>query len=171
VEADFSVAPEIAQLAFASPGPPPAGTLEPTIGAMAALLREFAACPARWMQLVRLEPGGPVTRRVGTKDGRDVRVVVTPPGYRAWGRGEEATVEVLAVVTGELSEDACSAAGVVRRHLVPGKILVRGDRRHWRETGNPGPGYAVSLHVTCRRQAPAQTAVGADGANAGRLAA
>lgn len=171
MKADFSVAPEIAQLALPWPCPPTAGALEPTVGAMAALLREIAACPARWLDLVRLDAREPVTWRVRTEDGRDVRVVVTPPGFRVWGHGERAAAEVLVVVAGELCEDACYAAGVIRRRLVPGMILVRGDRRHWRETVNCGPGHAVSLHVTCRRDAPAQTATVAGDEKAKSLAA
>jgi hypothetical protein len=83
VNADLSVAPEIALLA-ASPGPPPQARVIPsprTAGRIAAALSGLAAAPQRWWDLVRFDPDGPVRIPVPGADG--TWLLVLPPGAAA----------------------------------------------------------------------------------------
>jgi hypothetical protein len=137
VSTDFSVAPEIAQLAAPlislMPGPLPAGPPAPvTAGRRAAELTRLAACPQAWWDLVRFDPSSVV--RVPVPGPPGAWLLVIPPGAVARCDCRYATV-----VAGEAAEDG--------RPLRPGRVLVHGaDGGGGHGLRGSAHGYAVSLH-------------------------
>lgn len=142
VSADFSVAPEIAQLAAPAvlPGQAPPQARPRTAGHRASELTDLAAAPERWWDQVRFDPSGPV--RIPVPGGRGAWLLVVPPGGAAACGCAYATL-----LAGEASEDG--------RPLRPGRVLLHGS-------GRPGAGghrvlgaahgYSVSLHFLSKRQ-------------------
>ena len=138
MNADLSVAPEIAQLAVPfAPPPQSRGRVVPhTDGRHAAWLSELAAAPQRWWDLVRFDPGGPL--RIPVPGLTGAWLFVLPPGAAAGCDCRYATL-----LAGEAAE-----AG---RPLRPGRIRVHGApmaqggavRHH---LAGAGHGYSVSLH-------------------------
>jgi len=138
VSTDFSVAPEIAQLAAPlvslMPGPLPAGPPAPvTAGRRAAELTRLAASPQAWWDLVRFDPSSVV--RVPVPGTPGAWLLVIPPGAVARCDCRYATV-----VAGEAAENS--------RPLRPGRVLVHGGGGHG--VRGSAHGYAVSLHFLCR---------------------
>jgi hypothetical protein len=128
VPTDFSVAPEIAQLAV--PYVPPQDDPVPaTAGRLAAALTRLAAAPQRWWDLVRFDDGGPV--RIPVDDAPGAWLLVLPPGAAATCDCAYATL-----IAGEAAENG--------RPLRPGRVLLHGGGTH--EVTGPGHGYSVSLH-------------------------
>ena len=145
MNADLSVAPEIAQLAapFIPPegnggmGSPPmpggrGGTRSWTItdGRCAAELSELAAAPQRWWDLVRFDPDGPL--RIPVPGAAGTWLLVLPPGTVTHCDCRYATP-----LAGQAAE-----AG---RPLRTGRVRVHGDRSRHRTRG-ADHGYSVSLH-------------------------
>ena len=144
MNADLSVAPEIAQLA-ASFVPPPqarAGATPRTDGSRAAELSELAAAPQHWWDLVRFDPDGPLRISVPGTDG--AWLLVLPPGTVT-----DCDCRYATPLAGEAAE-----AG---RPLRPGRVRVHGaPTAHGAPTVHGGParhrvagaghGYSVTLH-------------------------
>ena len=148
MNADLSVAPEIAQLAapFVPPGgdggtgsPPmpggPGGSSPRTgraytDGRCAAELGELAAAPQRWWDLVRFDPDGPL--RIPVPGTAGAWLLVLPPGTIT-----DCDCRYATLLAGQAAE-----AG---RPLRTGRVRVHGDRSRHRAHG-AGHGYSVSLH-------------------------
>jgi hypothetical protein len=145
VNADLSVAPEIAQLAApfvplggnGGTGSPPMpggpGGSPPrtnTVGRCAAELGELAAAPQRWWDLVRFDPEGPL--RIPVPGAAGAWLLVLPPGTVT-----DCDCRYATLLAGQAAE-----AG---RPLRTGRVRVHGDRSGHRTHG-AGHGYSVSLH-------------------------
>lgn len=134
MNADLSVAPEIAQLAaplalVPAPQCPERASL--TDGQLAAALSQLAAAPQRWWDLVRFDPDG--AARIGVPAPFEAWLLVIPPGQSA-----ECGCQLATLVAGEATENG--------RPLRPGRVLVHapGGRHLIRGAGH---GYAVTLHA------------------------
>lgn len=133
MNADLSVAPEIAQLAapFAPPPPQARDSAAPrTDGRQAGLLSELAASPQRWWDLVRFDPGAPL--RVAVPGTAGAWLLVLPPGAVT-----DCDCGYATLLAGEVAE-----AG---RPLRAGRVRVHGGGGRHRMLG-AGHGYSVSLH-------------------------
>jgi hypothetical protein len=139
VNADLSVAPEIAQLA--APHQPAArvGAVPRTDGRTAGDLADLAAAPERWWDLVRFDPDGPLRIPVPGQPGR--WLLVLPPGAVTDCDCQQATA-----VAGEAVEAPAADQRGPGRPLRPGRVLVHGSRAPHRVRA-AGPGYAVTLHA------------------------
>jgi hypothetical protein len=132
VNADLSVAPEIAQLAAPFVLPPQACVAHPrTVGRVAGELTRLAAAPQRWWDLVRFDPDGPARVPVPGEDG--AWLLVVPPGAVA-----ECDCACGTLIAGEATDGG--------RPLRPGRVLVHGTRAPHTVRG-AGHGYSVSLHA------------------------
>jgi hypothetical protein len=140
VNADLSVAPEIAQLAVASAAVRP-GAAPRTDGRLAGDLAELAATPEHWWDLVRFDPAGPV--RVPVPGLAGSWLLVLPPGADVDCDCQQATA---------LAGEAAEFAGGYSRPLRSGRVRVHGAAS---QPGRPethrlhaaGPGYSVTLHA------------------------
>lgn len=134
MSADFSVAPEIAQLAAPLVPAPAARPLPATAGRRAAQLARLAASPTQWWDLVRFDPHAPARVPVPAVDG--AWLLITPPGMVTDCECGWATL-----LAGEAAENGRPLrAGRVRLHAAGGHS-VRGSEH----------GYAVSMHLTSLR--------------------
>jgi hypothetical protein len=150
VNADLSVAPEIAQLAAPlALAVPPRGNGWPasgqrghdplgrdghqaTTGRLAAGLSMLAAAPQRWWDLVRFSPDGPA--RIAVPAPFQAWLLVLPPGQEA-----ACDCELATLVAGE------AAAGGSR--LRQGRVRVHGaPGQHGH--ASTGHGYSVTLHAS-----------------------
>jgi hypothetical protein len=136
VSTDFSVAPEIAQLAASfvprADAPRPA-----TAGRRAGELAAVAAAPQRWWDLVRFDPEAPVRVRLPGAD--DLWLLIVPPGFVT-----DCDCGYSTLIAGEATEGG--------RSLRSGRVLLhggglggRGRRPH--TVVGAEHGYSVSLHV------------------------
>jgi len=131
VNADLSVAPEIAQLAATCVSLPHSRAACPhTDGRCAAELGELAAAPQRWWDLVRFDPDGPL--RIPVPGTAGAWLLVLPPGTVS-----DCDCRYATLLAGQAAE-----AG---RPLRTGRVRVHGDRSRHRTDG-AGRGYSVSLH-------------------------
>jgi len=130
VNADLSVAPEIALLAAPFVPPPPPRANRATDGRCAAELGELAAAPQRWWDLVRFDPDGPL--RIPVRGAVGAWLLVLPPGTIT-----DCDCRYATLLAGEAAE-----AG---RPLRAGRVRVHGGRSRHRTRG-AGHGYSVSLH-------------------------
>jgi hypothetical protein len=144
LNAEMSVAPEIALLAAASfPVTQLAGSPGPlTLGTLARHLRTLSAAPERWWGLVRFDPARSVQIEVEDQPGYGAWLVVMPPG----DAGRDCDCDVATLIAGEAAE----GNGVLR----PGQARVHGPR-HWLR--GHGAGYSISLHA---RAVPARLEAG-----------
>jgi hypothetical protein len=146
VNADLSVAPELAQLAASSVTAPPArASASPrTPGRLAADLSRLAAAPQRWWDLVRFDPDGLARIPVPGADG--AWLLVLPPGATA-----DCDCRYATLLAGEASETPLpppvGRPFTAARPLRPGRVRVHGRGAPHRITG-AGHGYSVSLHWT-----------------------
>jgi hypothetical protein len=138
--ADFSVAPEIAQLAAPLSLPGQAGPARPrTAGRRAGELTDLAAAPGRWWDQVRFDPSGPARIAVpgtGFPGTPGAWLLVVPPGAAA-----ECDCAYATLIAGEATEDG--------RPLRPGRVLLHGAgqrRPEPHQVQGAAHGYAVSLH-------------------------
>jgi hypothetical protein len=132
VNADLSVAPEIAQLAAPLVVLPQARpTMAPrTDGRLAGELARLAAAPQRWWDLVRFDADGPV--RIPVPGAEGTWLLVLPPGGAADCDCARATL---------LAGEAAEAAAPLR----PGRVRLHGNRARHRVRG-AGHGFSVTLH-------------------------
>ena len=139
MNADLSVAPEIAQLADPFvPAQSPVAVLR-TDGRIAGDLADLAAAPERWWDLVRFDAREPV--RVPLPDAPGAWLLVLPPGATADCGCRQATA-----LAGEAVETAGRpGAGTPSRPLRPGRVRVHGTQAPHRVRA-AGPGYSVTLH-------------------------
>ena len=137
MNADLSVAPEIAQFAQRATADPHPRAGTGTLGELARQLTTLAADPGKWWDQVRFDPGAPVTILL---EGH-AWLLVTPPGATSVCDCHLATL-----LAGEAAED-----GVQLRH---GRTRVHGQQPRGRQqthvvTGTAA-GFAVSLHLAVR---------------------
>jgi hypothetical protein len=137
VNADLSVAPEIAQLAASAAASRSAAPR--TDGRVAGDLAALAAVPQRWWDRVRFNPDGPV--RVTLPGVPDAWLLVLPPGAVTGCTCEQATA-----LAGEAVEEPARPGPGAARALRPGRVLVHGRRGPHRVRA-AGPGYTVTLHA------------------------
>ena len=132
MNADLSVAPELAQLAAPVPQGVSGRVVPPgaSIGQAAGMLGRLAAATRLWWDLVRFDPDGPVRVPVPGADG--AWLLVLPPGAAA-----DCDCRYATLLAGEASE------GPARLH--PGRVRVRGRPAPHLVRG-AGHGYSVSLH-------------------------
>jgi hypothetical protein len=132
LNADLSVAPEIAQLAAPFVPLPPSGDSPAprTDGRQAGLLSELAATPQRWWDLVRFDPGAPL--RVAVPGTAGAWLLVLPPGAVT-----DCDCGYATLLAGEVAETG--------RPLRAGRVRVHGGGGRHRMLG-AGRGYSVSLH-------------------------
>lgn len=141
---DFSVAPEIAQLAEALVPAQHAIAVPRTDGRIAGDLADLAATPERWWDLVRFDERGPV--RILLPDTAGTWLLILPPGTTVDCDCRQATA-----LAGEAVEiaspggPAAPGAGAPRRPLRPGHVRVHG-RPSPHRVRTVGPGYSVTLH-------------------------
>lgn len=131
MSADFSAAPEIAQLAAPLVPPPAVRLLPATAGRRAGELARLAACPTRWWDLVRFDPDAPA--RVPVPAVAGAWLLVTPPGLVT-----ECECGWATLLAGEATENG--------RPLRPGRVLLHGAGTHL--VSGSEHGYAVSMHLT-----------------------
>ena len=131
MNADLSVAPEIAQLAAPFVPPPARAAGAPrTDGRLAGELTRLAAAPQRWWDLVRFDTESPV--RIPVPGAEGAWLLVLPPGGEADCDCARATL-----LAGEATEAAAPLrAGRVRLHAARATHRVRGA----------GHGFSVTLH-------------------------
>jgi hypothetical protein len=147
VNADLSVAPEIAQLAAsflpARPaGAQPDGARPRTDGRLAGDLADLAAAPELWWDRVRFDPAGPVRIPVPGEPG--CWLLVLPPGTAA-----DCDCRLATALAGEAVEVTAVAVTVSDdqpRPLRPGRVRVHGAGAPHRLRA-AGPGYSVTLHA------------------------
>ena len=141
MNADLSVAPEIAQLA--APLAPRASEVPVprTDGRVAGDLADLAATPQRWWDLVRFDPAGPV--RIPVPGAPGVWLLVLPPLAAADCDCAQATA-----LAGEAVEIPAGApvGSAAARPLRPGRVLVHGTPAPHR-LRTAGHGYSVTLHT------------------------
>jgi hypothetical protein len=157
VNADLSVAPEIAQLA-APFVPARSDTAAPrTDGRVAADLTDLAATPQRWWDLVRFDPDGPV--RIPVPGRPEAWLLVLPPGAAADCDCQQATTLAgeAAETPGTVLPGAATVPGADQlegsrpgRPLRPGRVLVHGGHGPHRAHA-AGSGYSVTLHARVSR--------------------
>jgi hypothetical protein len=138
VNADLSVAPEIAQLAAPIAALPWARAVAAprTDGRQADELARLAAAPQRWWDLVRFDPVDPL--RIPVAGTAGAWLLVLPPGTAA-----DCDCRYATLLAGEAAE-----AG---RPLRTGRVRVHGAPTEQGETvphqlAGAGHGYSVSLH-------------------------
>ncbi|MCL2584036.1 MAG: cysteine dioxygenase [Streptosporangiales bacterium] len=134
MSADFSVAPEIAQLAAPLVPSPAVRPVAATAGRRAAELARLAARPTEWWDLVRFDPLAPA--RVAVPASGGAWLLITPPGMVTHCECGWATL-----LAGEATEDG--------RPLRPGRVRLHAAGGH--PVRGSEHGYAVSLHLTALR--------------------
>ena len=132
MNADLSVAPEIAQFAQRAPVDPPAAP-RGTLGDHADELITLAVTPQRWWDRVRFDPAGPVRIPLTTT----TWLLVLPPGHAS-----ECDCQLGTLVAGEAAEGD--------RPLRPGRTAVHGSRTGRHLIRSTAAGYAVSLHTSVK---------------------
>ena len=137
MNADLSVAPEIAQLADPFIPAKHVAVAPRTDGRIAGDLADLAATPQRWWDLVRFDERGPV--RIPLPDALGAWLLVLPPGATADCDCKQATA-----LAGEAVEARDGTAPA--RPLRPGRVRVHGARAPHR-VRTVGPGYSVTLHI------------------------
>ena len=141
MNADLSVAPEIAQLATSFvPAQHPTAALS-TVGRIAGDLADLAAAPERWWDLVRFDARGPV--RVPLPEAPGTWLLILPPDATADCDCRQATA--LAGEAAELTVHGEPGTGAQHRPLRPGRVRVHGTPAPHRVAA-VGSGYSVTLH-------------------------
>jgi hypothetical protein len=120
----------------------------PTVGRLAAYVRDLAGRPADWWDLIRPDPAGPHRVRLDGEAGAVRWLTTWPPGYRT-DVDDHGDTEVSMVIAGELVEVTISENGVAERPLRANRVRVHGGA-HGYQLHNPGPAYAITLHAALR---------------------
>jgi hypothetical protein len=162
VNADLSVAPEIAQLAAplalvpsglvpSAQGRAPAAhapSARLTTGQLATELSRLAAAPERWWDLVQFNPDRPA--RIAVPASFEAWLLVIPPGQAAECRcvlGTQIAGDAVEVPggAGQPASGAAVSRGVARQ-LRQGRVVVHapGNQHVIRSAGH---GYSVTLHA------------------------
>jgi hypothetical protein len=166
VNADLSVAPEIAQLAAPlalmpsaqgrapaahAPSAPHTASVRLTTGQLATALSRLAAAPELWWDRVRFNPDRPA--RIAVPASFEAWLLVIPPGQAAecrCGLGTQIAGDAVEV-PGSAGQPASGAGGsagraAMARQLRPGRVLVHapGNEHVIRSAGH---GYSVTLHA------------------------
>ncbi|HEU5156422.1 MAG TPA: cysteine dioxygenase [Streptosporangiaceae bacterium] len=148
----IDIIPDITMRGQADPHGRAAGSRRPTVGRLAAGLRDLAAGRADWRAAVRLDPAGPRRIRLDAElaGAADLWLTTWPPRHAAGLHAEPAEISTL--VAGELVEVAIGPDGVTERPLRAGRVQIRGTLPSLgtRALRNPGAGYAVTLHARPR---------------------
>ena len=163
---DLDLVPDIAMQGQDDPHGRVIAKRPPTVGQLAAVLRERARHPSGWWRLVRFDAARPTTVRLdgaaGTAggDGGDVEIWLTtwPPGRPALQRRRDRdSAELVMLVAGELTEVTIAPHGATERPLRanrvrvlaarPGRPASPDDDASLRELVNPGVSFAVTLHA------------------------
>lgn len=151
---DFSVAPEIAQLANPLVPAQHATAVPRTDGRIAGDLVDLAAAPERWWDLVRFDERGPL--RIPLPDAPGTWLLVLPPGtttscdcYQATALAGEAVEITRAGMSGaaSLPYGRQRSAQEANRPLRPDRVHVHGALAPHR-ISTVGHGYSVTLHVS-----------------------
>ncbi len=137
MNADLSVAPEIAQLAASFLPARPGHARPRTDGRLAGDLADLAAAPERWWDRVRFDPAGPV--RIPVPGAGGSWLLVLPPGTAA-----DCDCRLATALAGEAGEAAADEDQP--RPLRPGRVRVHGAGAPHRLRA-AGPGYSVTLHA------------------------
>lgn len=142
--------PDLMMLGMDDPHGRSAGGRPPTVGQLAARVRELAGRPADWWHLLRFEEAGPVRVRLepGGPEVHPVEMWLTtwPPGYHTRVHDHRSIAKVTVVVGGELVEVALTERGATERPLRANRIRVHGSG-HLHELANHGPAFAITLHA------------------------
>jgi hypothetical protein len=156
VNADLSVAPEIAQLAAPltlGPSSRRAESARLTTGQLATALSRLAAAPQRWWDLVRFNPDR-------------LALVAVPAPFEAWllvippGQAAECRCGMVIQIAGDATEEAgrivaagagpgagtAGARASAARPLRQGRVLVHAPGS-WHVIRGAGHGYSVTLHA------------------------
>lgn len=131
MNADLSVAPEIAQFAQRRP----VDTVVATLGARAEALTRLVGAPQRWWDQVRFDPAAPL--RIPLRPAplsAATWLLVLPPRQAV-----ECDCQLATLVAGEATEDG--------RPLRPGRTLVHGHDATRHLVRATDAGYAVSMHA------------------------
>jgi hypothetical protein len=142
VNADLSVAPEIAQLADPFVPARPAVAALRTDGRVAGDLADLAATPERWWDLVRFDSGAPV--RIPLPEAPGTWLLVLPPGTATDCDCVQATALAGEAVESK-NQGEMPGGAVPPSPLRPGRVRVHGTRAP-HHVYAVGPGYSVTLH-------------------------
>jgi hypothetical protein len=157
VNADLSVAPEIARLAVVPvlSSQVSAVPAAQTTGGIAVGLSRLAADPGRWWNLVRFDPDGPA--RIPVPGVPGAWLVVLPPGATAdcdcryatllAGEAAESPRPPRPAITQPPATAPAASAPAPAKPLRPGRVRVHGRPAPHTIRG-AGHGYSVSLHWT-----------------------
>lgn len=132
---DLSVAPDLTMRGQDDPHGRAATAGPPTVGQLAARVRDLAGRPGEWWGLVRFDAAAPV--HVPLDGG--TWLTTWPPGHGGTVHGQVSTL-----IAGELAEVTITGRGVTERVLRANRVRVHGGPH---ALTNPGPAFAVSLHA------------------------
>lgn len=145
---DLSVVPDLTMHGQDDPHGRALGVRPPTVGQLAARVRELAARPDEWWRLVRFDAAEPrhipLDDEAGLTTGLTVWLTTWPPGHGGTVHGGVSTI-----VAGELAVVTITERGVTERPLRANRVRVHGSPQ---ALTNPGPAFAVTLHA----QSPAR---------------
>jgi hypothetical protein len=140
---DLSVVPDLTMRGQDDPHGRATAVRPPTVGQLAARVRDLAGRPGEWWGLVRFDAAEPV--HVPLDD--ETWLTTWPPGHGGTVHGQVSTL-----VAGELAEVTMTGRGVTERPLRANRIRVHGGADDGsRAMTNPGPAFAVSLHAGAAR--------------------
>jgi len=137
---DLSVVPDLTMRGQDDPHERAIAAGPPTIGQLAARVRDLAGRPDEWWRLVRFDADRPLD--VPLDDATwplPCRLTTWPPGHGGTVHGGVSTL-----VAGELAVVTITERGVTERPLRANRIRVHGGPQ---ALTNPGPAFAVSLHA------------------------
>lgn len=136
---DLSVVPDLTMRGQDDPHGRAATVRPPTVGQLAARVRELAGRPDEWWRLVRFDGDRP--RDIPLDDA--TWLTTWPPGHGGTVHGRVSTL-----IAGELAVVTLTERGVTERPLRANRVRVHGGPQ---ALTNPGPAFAVSLHAGAAR--------------------